>query len=303
MMRIAIAIQLAALSATAAHAQTSLYGLTYDGQLLMIDTSTGHGTFVANTGLPSCDAMAADALGRLFAIASNDLLYRIDPVHGCATYVGDVSGVEYVEDLAFSPTGILFGAGSTDADVGAEVLIIIDTLSAQSSIVGPFVAADDVDAMGWRTADGIIYGSDLNSERWLSINPATGQAVDLGPQPDHLFALTFSAAGVLFGTRHASNASTAPSTLVTLSLAGEATTVGGVGFSAVTGLAFIPSRPDCPGDVTSDLAVDLADLAILLAYFGTLSGASACQGDLNGDGGVDLADLALLLAYFGATCQ
>lgn len=61
--------------------------------------------------------------------------------------------------------------------------------------------------------------------------------------------------------------------------------------------------PPFPGDLNSDGDVDLSDLAVLLAHFGTPAGADRLQGDLTGDGAVDLSDLAILLASFGAVCD
>lgn len=61
-----------------------------------------------------------------------------------------------------------------------------------------------------------------------------------------------------------------------------------------------PNAPECTGDVDGDGDVDLSDLALLLANFGTPSGATV--GDVDGDGDVDLSDLAVLLANFGMTC-
>lgn len=58
----------------------------------------------------------------------------------------------------------------------------------------------------------------------------------------------------------------------------------------------------CPGDVNGDRAVNLTDLATLLAHFGTASGATLAHGDLDGDGDVDLTDLATLLSHFGSAC-
>jgi len=54
-----------------------------------------------------------------------------------------------------------------------------------------------------------------------------------------------------------------------------------------------------PGDLDGDRDVDLSDLATLLAFYGTPSGAEYSQGDVDGDGDVDLSDLASLLAYYG----
>ena len=48
--------------------------------------------------------------------------------------------------------------------------------------------------------------------------------------------------------------------------------------------------------------MDLADLAQLLAHYGTTSGATYEDGDLDGDGDVDLGDLAALLAEYGSSC-
>ncbi|MBU0617624.1 MAG: choice-of-anchor J domain-containing protein, partial [Planctomycetes bacterium] len=61
--------------------------------------------------------------------------------------------------------------------------------------------------------------------------------------------------------------------------------------------------PFCFGDLDGDDDIDLADLAQLLAHYGTTSGASYEDGDLDGDGDVDLADLAALLAVYGTTCE
>jgi hypothetical protein len=58
----------------------------------------------------------------------------------------------------------------------------------------------------------------------------------------------------------------------------------------------------CPGDLDGDRDADLADLAQLLAGYGTSDGASYEDGDLDGDGDVDLFDLAELLAHYGEVC-
>ncbi len=61
-------------------------------------------------------------------------------------------------------------------------------------------------------------------------------------------------------------------------------------------------EPFCFGDLDGDNDVDLADLAQLLANYGTPSGAVYEDGDLDGDGDVDLTDLAGLLGVYGTTC-
>lgn len=57
----------------------------------------------------------------------------------------------------------------------------------------------------------------------------------------------------------------------------------------------------CPGDVDQDSDTDLADLAELLAAYGTVIGDPDYNpaADFDDDGDVDLSDLALLLAWYG----
>ncbi len=57
----------------------------------------------------------------------------------------------------------------------------------------------------------------------------------------------------------------------------------------------------CPADLDGSGLVDLADLAVLLANFGT-NGAGPRDGDVDGDHDVDLSDLSALLAVFGTGC-
>ncbi len=64
--------------------------------------------------------------------------------------------------------------------------------------------------------------------------------------------------------------------------------------------AFIDAA--CFGDLTGDGEVGLSDLTIVLANFGTPSGALPEDGDLDGNGTVDLSDLALMLSVFGTVC-
>jgi hypothetical protein len=54
----------------------------------------------------------------------------------------------------------------------------------------------------------------------------------------------------------------------------------------------------CPGDLTGDLRVDLADLNSVLSHFGMQNP----KGDANGDGTVNLVDLNIVLTNFGRVC-
>lgn len=65
----------------------------------------------------------------------------------------------------------------------------------------------------------------------------------------------------------------------------------------------VPDECECGGDFDADCAIALPDLSLLLAHFGTVSGASYHDGDMDYDGDVDLADLSALLGQFGGSCS
>jgi len=77
------------------------------------------------------------------------------------------------------------------------------------------------------------------------------------------------------------------------------------GTSADTNGNGVPDECDCPGDLDGDMEVDLADLASLLAAYGTCQGDAGYDSvaDIDNSGCVDLADLATLLAHYGTVCR
>jgi hypothetical protein len=90
----------------------------------------------------------------------------------------------------------------------------------------------------------------------------------------------------------------------TIGQADAGITLTGGDFELVGGFWAGALEPEfCFGDLDGDRDVDLADLAQLLASYGTTSGATYEDGDLDGDGDVDLSDLAALLGVYGTTCD
>ncbi len=60
----------------------------------------------------------------------------------------------------------------------------------------------------------------------------------------------------------------------------------------------------CPGNVNGDNSVDISDLTLMLAAFGSIAGNPEYDpaADFNQSGSIDLTDLAILLANFGSAC-
>jgi hypothetical protein len=54
-----------------------------------------------------------------------------------------------------------------------------------------------------------------------------------------------------------------------------------------------------PGDANADGRVNVSDLSLLAANYGTTSGATWGTGDFTGDGAVNVSDLSLLAANYG----
>jgi hypothetical protein len=81
---------------------------------------------------------------------------------------------------------------------------------------------------------------------------------------------------------------------------------GGTGdlFKYNTGAPFVGAGDFClqepiPGDANGDGRVDVGDLGILAANYGTIGTAAWVTGDFNGDKTVDVGDLGILAAHYG----
>ncbi len=84
----------------------------------------------------------------------------------------------------------------------------------------------------------------------------------------------------------------------------DAFTTTGAGYVLVGGFWSVAQDIPCPGDLDDNRSIDLADLAGLLAAFGSMTGDAAFnpRADLNNSGTIDLADLSGILGLFGTIC-
>jgi hypothetical protein len=120
-----------------------------------VDKRSGIATRIGNTNLPPKrgGGLAADATGVLYG-TNDSKLFIYDKVTGAATTIGDMNLSFYVDTLAFSFAGVLYGIEGGGATAG-----------------------DD------------LYG---NRERWLVvIDPVIGLGVELGETVGNLSAMAF----------------------------------------------------------------------------------------------------------------
>lgn len=166
-------------------------------------------------------------------------LVTINPVTGATSVVGP-TGLLLVEgDLAFGPTGTLYGA---DAISGAtQSLVSFNLTTGAATIVGT-LATDDISGLAF-SSGGTFYGLDTHvnsggNPTLVTINPATGAVLTNVATTglsavNSLAGMTFDANGTLYVTGGGS--------LYTLNPVTGAATLVGTHSGDLSGLAFVPS--------------------------------------------------------------
>ncbi|MCX5888513.1 MAG: hypothetical protein NTY36_03575 [Deltaproteobacteria bacterium] len=156
-------------------------GLLYSvssGQLITINPNTGQGTPIAALSFPTYPpdvrGLAFSPTGVLYAIncrpgsglPPHDL-YTIDPTTGAGTYIGpnDHDGLTFgIQDIAFSPDGILYGWDVTKG------LVTIDTATGYATANPGWVGTADIQGIAF-APDGTLYGA---GNGLYKINTTTG---------------------------------------------------------------------------------------------------------------------------------
>src|ERR1043166_2949659 len=85
MIRGALTVPVFLLAVPAALAQPVLYGVAANGDLIRLDTSSGAGVLVGNSGV-GCNGATGDNAGHILSGGGNaDQIIRIDPATGAGT--------------------------------------------------------------------------------------------------------------------------------------------------------------------------------------------------------------------------
>ena len=220
--------------------EAGLIGVSFTGQVVNIDTSTGAGTLIGASGLTETLSIARDPSGTLFtADSGDDRLATIDPNTGLATLGPAITGLgtfnSGVSGLAFSAGDVLFATAFNS--VGNTNLYTINTASGAATLIG-LVSSTNVTDIAF-SQSGTLYAWDLLSTNGglMTVNTSTGAGTlvqsGLTGLPT-ITSLAFDASGNLWG---------AQTNLYRINTGNSASTlIGPTGFD-VRGIAFTVPEP------------------------------------------------------------
>lgn len=159
-----------------------------DGDLVIIDQTSGVETFVGNNGVVGESNGALEWVGpTLYAVisgpaASPSTFVTLDPITGAATTIG-LTGVGPIGGLAYDPrTGIMYGSES--GATGTGNLVRIDLGTGAATVIGP-TGYFAISALDFHPTTSVLYGAvgttDPSSGTLVTIDIGTGAATAVGP--------------------------------------------------------------------------------------------------------------------------
>ncbi len=288
----------AGLPIAVAHADQTLYALTsptsprlvtldsQTGSVLTSDTVTGHEALFGG--------LAIDAAGDLYSIdgyndADSDRLFRIDPLTGAGTVVGETRFNWNFRNVTVDPTtDVLYGSRDNalytlDRATGLGTLI--------ANITGPSLDQLTTFAINGM---GVAYGTDIGETSLFRIDLATGAAEHLGNLENDGIRkwyndLTFDENDVLWGA-HSQDRQVQTIDIDTVQASFQFA-------GSYVGLQF-EGGAGCPADLDGDGDADADDFFAYLDLFA----AGDLGADIDGDGDLDADDFFGYLDLFSAGC-
>ncbi|HXH84959.1 MAG TPA: hypothetical protein VNN07_18775 [Candidatus Tectomicrobia bacterium] len=246
-------------AAPLARAIEVLYGITFDSELIKIDTSTGAGTLVGNLDSSMSALGLADSGGNLYTFDQTaDVVRQLDPATGGTVATIDIGTGPLIGEGGFTlrddGTGFLSTSRSAvgrlyGVDIGAGT-------SAPITAPGGLTPSMDGLALG---PGGVLYGISQGTATLHTIDESTGATTVVGDtgddDDDNLSGLAFNDAGQLFGEIDGDLVSIDPTT-------GLATVIGPIGFDNVSGLTFLDVQPQQPPQVPLPATLLLVGLGL-----------------------------------------
>jgi outer membrane protein assembly factor BamB len=223
-----------------------LYGITFSNQLISINTTTGTGTLVGNLDTSMSAYGLASSDGNLYAFDQvAERIQQIDPAtgHTLATFNIGVSNLVGEGDLAFRSDGT--GFIETAGGPSGSGLLTFNLGAGTSSFLGASTIMDGLDFNSSNTLYGMSQGITDSGSKLYTVNQSTGALTLVGAlntpsaNGEILGGLTFGSDGTLYGEL-SDDSST--STLVKINpTTGQATVIGNIGFTNVSGISFVNS--------------------------------------------------------------
>jgi hypothetical protein len=241
-------------------ARADLLAVTFDNELIRINTTTGAGTLIGTIPGGNRGPIGLGFRGdQLYTYDQfNDRLVELDPGTGAVRNTINIGAGDLTGEgaLDFRSDGIGFLASVAQGLFRFDVAVPGATRIAGVNDFNP-----TMDGLAFDAAD-VLYGLSQSGEGLYTVNQATGATTLVGRTGITGFflvgGLTFDADGTLYAVL--SN-SAAPSLLYRLNRAtGAATLVGNIGFRTVTGLATPPAAIPEPGGIVL-FGLGLAGLA------------------------------------------
>lgn len=178
---------------------STIYGAGSNGDLYMIDPTTGTTTLIGAMGVTMYDIAEYD--GALYGINGTSDLYSINTTTGHATEIGTGTG-EALNSLTFNSSGVLYAAGLNTTDMytidymGAGAGAATEVAGETNSTA--YNASGDLEFIGSTLY--LLVGGDTGGASSLdTVNLATGALTVLGATGyDNVFGLSYLN-GTLYG--------------------------------------------------------------------------------------------------------
>ena len=223
-------------------AQADLVGLTFEGQVVSINPTTGASTLIRTLPATGFKGLAYDGTYLYAGQGSN--LARFTA--GGTDYTNLGSTGVLIESLAFDPSGSLYATLDYDGGIAAERVGLLDKATgAVVSTQTPGASFADLNAMAF-DASGTQYLVNFQPDRRIGAydyaTNATSSVVGLSGSSRFVLSAVADASTGSGGflTSTVDNIFSGSANLALLSKTGVLTEIGATGFNNVTGLAYAP---------------------------------------------------------------
>lgn len=213
-----------------------MLGVAWDGRTYLLDSASGSGAFLSNSGFPHLNALAKDSSGILYSMSGQDLI-AMDPNSGQGFYIATTPLTD-VRGMAFDDQGRLYVVANGQQQ---DMLYSLDPITGNAVCIGP-TGFPGIQGLAW--GHNTLYAYDVGSgvgigDGLLTLDTNSGVGFDLDPNVSgsafDVQALCFDSSGTLFAGR---------SSLFTLDLqSGADTLIGNGGYSDLRGLEFRDTGP------------------------------------------------------------